>query len=363
MESKKSLGNKLGYTTGTYAAAATKGALIRLLGLHDPEEIKIKLPDNSNALIPVNFLESQGSAVQCGVIKKSSESADATHDLEIFSQVSFREDDQIVIDGGCGIGRVTKIGLQTPIGEAAINPVPRKMICQSIRELTPKGVKVIISAPKGEEIAFKTSNSNLGILGGISIIGTTGIVHAKSLKAFKTTIFQQLAFCKKNNFTEVIITPGNISEKAMLRHFGDKIREDQIVQSGDFLGFTLKHVQKLKLPFLIAGHPGKLAKVLMGYFQTHYKQSPPPMNGVIPFLKNQIAETTLKEIKKSPTVEGIVTILQIHKEEAVLNNLAEAIEEKIKEYLGIQDPIPLFLFNMNKDLIGLSRAGKRWKEK
>lgn len=354
---------KFAYTTGTYAVAAANAALSTLLGNNRIIEVQLTLPNGEKALIPVSNVEKTDSFAKCGVVKKSVEEADVTHNMEIFAQVSFRDDEQIVIDGGKGIGRITKKGLQLFIGEAAINPVPRKMIVSSLRESTSKGLDVIISAPKGEEIAATTYNSRLGIIGGISIIGTTGIMKPKSLSSFKHTILQQLNVCKENSAKEVVITPGNISEEAIMARFGDKVQRDQIVQSGDYLGFTLKHAYKMTLSFLLAGHPGKLAKVLTGHFQTHYSKSPPANEAVIRFLKGKVSDDVLKEMKASPTVEGITVILQQHQKGELLNDLAEAIEEKVQKHLKTEQPIPILLFNMNRELIGSSKAGAKWAER
>src|SRR3990172_8920048 len=201
---------RFGYTTGTYAAAAAKGAFAILLGGKEITEIGIPLPDGVKAVIPLRLNEKTGDYVKCAVIKRSVEETDATHNMEILASVSLREDDSIIIEGGPGIGRITKKGLQLPVGDAAINPVPRKMICSSIRELSSRGVDVRISVPRGEEVAALTCNPRLGIIGGISIIGTTGIMRPKSMPSFKKTILQQLNFCMENGIKEIVITPGNI---------------------------------------------------------------------------------------------------------------------------------------------------------
>jgi len=351
---------RFGYTTGTYAAAAAKGALAILLGGKDIKEIGVTLPDGVKAVIPLRLNERTGDYVQCAVIKRSVEETDATHNMEILASVSLREDDSIIIEGGPGIGRITKKGLQLPVGDAAINPVPRKMICSSIRELSSRGVDVRISVPRGEEVAALTCNPRLGIIGGISIIGTTGIMRPKSMPSFKKTILQQLNFCMENGIKEIVITPGNISEDAMLIHFGDRVSKDRIVQSGDFLGFTLSHAYRIGLTFLLAGHPGKLGKVLGGYFQTHYTSSPPANAGVIKLLQDKVSDDVLKEMEESPTVEGITAILIERHYGTMLNGIAEVIEEKVKGYLGTDSCIPVLLFNMKKELIGASEAGMRW---
>lgn len=180
------------------------------------------------------------------------------------------------------------------------------------------------------------------------------------MPSFKKTILQQLNFCMENGIKEVVITPGNISEDAMLMHFGDRVSKDRIVQSGDFLGFTLSHAYRIGLTFLLAGHPGKLGKVLGGYFQTHYSISPPANAGVIKLLQDRISDDVLREMEESTTVEGITSILIERHYGIMLNDIAEVIEEKVKRYLKTESGVPVLLFNMKKDLIGASKTGMTW---
>ena len=355
------MNEKFCYTTGTYAAAATKAAVKKLLGKNPLKNVEIKLPGDKRALIPINYSKKNKDYTECSVIKKSIEEADVTNNMEIIARVSFKEGNQVTIDGGNGLGRITKPGLQLPVGEAAINPIPRKMILSSIRELTDRGVNVLISVPNGKEIAEKTTNARLGIIGGISIIGTTGIMKPKSLSSFKQTIIEQFKFCKKNGFKEVIVTPGNISEQAMQIHFRDKFQDNQIVQSGDYLGFTLKNAFEMKFSIILAGHPGKLAKVLSGHFQTHHLKSPAANKAVVSFFKkNGVENIIIKELKESTTVEGMINILQRHDKGELFNDLAETIEKKIQAYLKSDLTVPTLLFNMNRKLVGKSNTGAKW---
>jgi len=353
---------RYGYTTGTYAAAATKGALTLLLGAEAPGEVSLTLPGNDYppATIPVTTQKTDATTARCSVVKVSVEDNDATDNMKIIATVSLRGDSDIIIDGGVGIGRITKPGLQLEIGQAAINPAPRKMIKAVVRELTDRGVDITISAPHGAEAAEATYNSRLGILGGISIIGTTGIMRAKSAESFKDTIRAQLTFCRKNNFTNIIITPGNISEEAMLTQFAGKVTKDHIIQSGDHLGFTLKLAKKAGLPFVLAGHPGKLAKTLNKDFQTHYSNSGPANEAVINLIKEGLQDDIIEELQSSPTVEGITTVLLRNGLSPFIGKVAEKIAEEVGKYLGASAEIPILLFNMDKELIGASGAGREW---
>ena len=352
-----------GYTTGTYAAAAAKAAAMVLLDQDPPAEVEITLPGDGVALIPVRSVDRDDSSATSLVVKESVETTDVTDGMEITAHVTFRKDGDTTIDGGTGIGRVTKAGLQLSVGAAAINPVPREMITNNLRELTTRSIDVVISAPDGERIAEDTYNSRIGIVGGISIIGTTGIMKAKSSESFKDTILAQLRFLKENNAKEIIVTPGNISEDAMILKFKDRVSKETIVQSGDFLGFTLKETLKTKIDFVLAGHPGKLAKVLDGNFQTHYSKARPANEAVIELLKDLLDDKIIKALKESPTVEGIVTILIKEDKAELASILANKIETCVKEFLDIEKDVPTLLFNMDKELIGTSKAGKSWTEK
>ncbi|MEK7822409.1 MAG: cobalt-precorrin-5B (C(1))-methyltransferase CbiD, partial [Planctomycetota bacterium] len=216
--------------------------------------------------------------------------------------------EKILIDGGEGVGRVTKPGLRVPPGQAAINPVPRDMIQSAAAPLLKKwsGLEVTISVPGGEELARKTFNPRLGILGGISIIGTTGIVRPMSQEALKDSITACLDVARALGHETTVLVPGNLGERACQRNF--KLPQEQVVEMGNFLGFTL--VEAAKRGFrriILAGHPGKLAKLLRGDLDTHSLKSAPAMDIINNILKEEgLEEETLRTLDNSLTVEGIL---------------------------------------------------------
>ncbi|HKX81246.1 MAG TPA: cobalt-precorrin-5B (C(1))-methyltransferase CbiD, partial [Nitrososphaera sp.] len=173
---------RTGFTTGTTAAAATKAALIALLTGSSPKEVNVSLPKGKVATLKISWVKISDSSVSCAVIKDGGDDPDVTTGAEICATVELTDElGKIEIDGGVGVGRVTKQGLGLEVGRAAINNTPMQMIRQAVVEaageqLATRGVSVIVSVPRGEEIAKKTDNPRLGILGGISILGTTGIV-------------------------------------------------------------------------------------------------------------------------------------------------------------------------------------------
>ena len=211
---------RTGYTTGTSASAATKAALLALISSHLYNTVEVVLPKSKIAKLKIAWLRfSQNSqSVTSAVIKDGGDDPDVTHGAEICSTVSLTiEKGRIEIDGGLGVGRVTRPGLGLEIGQAAINPVPKKMIEQvvldSAKSILPyHGVKVIISVPNGVELAKKTDNPRLGIVGGISILGTTGIVFPYSTASFAASIRQSLDVAISLGTTVVVLTTGGRSE-------------------------------------------------------------------------------------------------------------------------------------------------------
>ena len=190
-------GKKLryGYTTGSTATAAVKAALTVLLNnSEDLREVNIRIPSGHVLTIPVKSIERQGKYVTATVIKDGGDDPDVTHGLEIQARVSFKKDDRINISGGKGVGKVTKPGLPVEIGKSAINPVPMEMIRGTVKELLPsgRGVDVEIIVPEGKEVSRKTLNAKLGIIGGISILGTTGIVKPMSEESWKSSLAIEL---------------------------------------------------------------------------------------------------------------------------------------------------------------------------
>jgi len=182
-----------GYTTGACATAAAKGAALMLFSQQLVKTVEINLPAGKGLQLSLEEQELGKDIASCAVQKDGGDDPDNTHGLKIFARVKklpSGQGERVIISGKEGVGRVTKPGLQVPVGEAAINPVPRKMIYREVEQVLPWGerVEVIISVPGGEEIAKKTFNPRLGIVGGISILGTTGIVKPMSEEAFKASL-------------------------------------------------------------------------------------------------------------------------------------------------------------------------------
>lgn len=252
---------KTGFTTGACATAATKAALLSLLFDESPEEVSFALPDGEIMSIAFD-IEGKGIA---SVIKDFSDDPDVTKGCKIISKVSFRDDNQVHFLQGEGVGKVTLPGLGIPVGEPAINPIPRKMIIDEIRALTDKGFNITISVENGAEIAKKTFNPKVGVIGGISIIGTSGIVSPLSNEAFIQSISREMEVAKAIGCTKIGLVSGLKSEKAL-----QKDMDIRCIHYGNFIGESLKTAHKLGFQkVILAIMLGKAVKLAEGHLDTH----------------------------------------------------------------------------------------------
>ncbi|MBI4187483.1 MAG: cobalt-precorrin-5B (C(1))-methyltransferase [Chloroflexi bacterium] len=268
-----------GYTTGACAAAAAKAAMLALLGQRTVERVDISLPHNGDRasfrIEKCTFTEIRAS---CSVIKDAGDDPDVTDKAEIWAVVSWTGRPGIEIAGGRGVGVVTKPGLEIPAGMPAINPVPRRMIARSVAEaagnrLDTGGVRVIISVTKGEALARRTLNPRLGIIGGISILGTTGIVIPYSVEAYTACISQALDVAAACGCREVVLTTGRRSEKFAQVELA-ALAEECFIQAGDFIGYSLGEcVSRGVARVFVWGMIGKISKLAAGHLYTNVSES------------------------------------------------------------------------------------------
>ena len=266
---------RLGYTTGSCAAAAAKAAAWMLLTGQKKETISLDTPKGIRLTLDVKEIRMEPERVVCAIEKDSGDDPDVTKGTLIFAEVFFDDGTDILIDGGKGVGRVTKRGLDQPVGAAAINSTPRRMIRENVQEVMRMtdyrgGLSVVISAPEGEELAKKTFNPRLGIVGGISILGTTGIVEPMSEKALVDTIRVELRQRRENGADYVLLTPGNYGSDFIRLDMG--IDAKISVQVSNFIGDALDICKELGFKgALLIGHIGKLVKIGGGMLNTHSK--------------------------------------------------------------------------------------------
>ncbi|MBE9540932.1 MAG: cobalt-precorrin-5B (C(1))-methyltransferase [Proteobacteria bacterium] len=367
---------RTGYTTGTCASAAAKGAAMTLLGLH-PNEAEIKLPLGDTATISLCKSWTKNDTAYCTVIKDAGDDPDVTNGAEIGAQVSIiplekkikSEKFPVVLKGGKGVGVVTKPGLPVRKGEAAINPVPRKMIRSAVSEAFSRGsgivdlsnrVEVTLFVPRGEELAKKTFNPRLGILGGISILGTTGIVKPFSHQAYKETICCALQIARAVKCREVVLSTGGLSER-LAKTYLPCSKEESFIQMGDYVGFSLKEALKNGFHNItVSAFMGKLSKIAAGCTYTHARNFPLDIELFISLGKRLGIKTrVLKEISHSITTRGILEILLKHRECSIIDAICTQAVEELYQMSQGKGKIFLVLFSFDNEVLWYgSKEGK-----
>ena len=344
MSEKRLVNQKLlrcGYTTGTCAAAASKAATAMLFSKEIMSSVSITTPNQTDLVIDVLNPQFSDNAASCSIEKDSGDDPDITNGILVSSKVTLCPDSpDIIIEGGKGVGKVTKPGLDQAVGMSAINSVPRKMIKDSLNELAKEynytgGFHVVISVPKGEEIAKKTFNPELGIVDGISILGTTGIVEPMSAKALADSLRLEIS---------VISAEGNDSILIFLGNFGKKFTEDDLnlltkpgVMCSNLIDVALdSSVEYGFKNILLIGHIGKFVKLGIGMFNTHSHNG----DGRIETLLSCALEAgasleILREIQKCVTTNAVLDILY---ENGLLDSTMEILNGRIQHNIDRRIP-------------------------
>ena len=327
--------NYTGVTTGTVATACSLAALDAILESPDIACVKVETPKKTlDILIDECKLLSPNKA-QATAHKNPYNDPDVTVNLDIIATVELFdrtcEKSDIIITGGVGVGKITKPGLQIPVGEYAINPGPRKMIVKNLRDKIPDGktAKVTISIPEGVEIARKTMNPKLGIVGGISVLGTTGIARSMSSDAYKNSIVTQIDVAIASGIEDLVFVPGNIGEKLAIKDLG--IAKEQIIQTGNFVGFMFEEAEKRGVKkFTYFGHMGKLIKVAGGIFDTKHAVADGRREIMVTHAALCGADRkSLERLFNSKTTDDMMDILKdINLSVEVSNSIASAIHER-----------------------------------
>lgn len=326
---------RCGHTTGSCATAAAKAAALMLLSKKSITEVSITTPKGIILNLPVLDVKISEDSASCAVRKDGGDDIDATHGALVYAEVTFT-DGNIEINGGKGVGRVTKKGLDQPVGSAAINSVPRQTIFQAVKEACSlygceKGMKVIISVPKGEQIAEKTFNPRLGIIGGISIIGTSGIVEPMSQEALVETIRTEMKMRLANGSAVILAVPGNYGED--FSQTICSVPTEQMVKCSNFIGETIDSAVEFGAEgLLFISNIGKFVKVAGGIMNTHSRNADSRMeiltaHAALAGADNEI----LTKIMNSVTTEDALDILD---ENNLLQPVMKSITDKINFYLN-----------------------------
>ena len=357
---------RTGFTTGTAAAAATKGALRLILEGKRPSRVRIRLLTGDDITIAIHMcsLMKRDEAI-CTVIKDAGDDPDVTHRAEIGARVSLMELDQrcgmdtrpeIIISGGEGVGRVTKPGLEVEPGQPAINPGPRKMITQAIAEVLKKhrldhSVCTEIFVPRGKKLAKNTLNARLGILGGISILGTTGVVRPMSHDAFIATIESALSVARACGLNRVVLTTGRRSERFAQDCWG-RMAPEAFIQIGDFFQLSLAAAAKRGFGHItLAVFFGKAVKMAQGVPHTHAAKSSLTLDRLSGWTLEITKNSELSQaVSTANTARHAFEILHEHHPE-VVSHVGQLIVKSAKRFAGLKTEIRSIIFDYDGKVV------------
>ena len=265
-----------GWTTGTCSAAAAKAAATALVTQQVQTRVDVVLPDDRLVAFDVHRCDVAAGRAEAVVVKDAGDDPDVTHGAHLTATVSWTDEPGLHLEGGVGVGVVTRPGLGLEVGGPAINPVPRRMVrdnVQAVVDLDARGLRVVVSVPDGEQRARRTTNARLGILGGISILGTTGIVRPFSTESWRASVVQAVDVMAAQGLDTVVLATGGRTEKAAMRLLPD-LPEVCFVEVGDFTGAALRQAAGHGLRQVVfVGMAGKLTKLAAGVLMTHYTRS------------------------------------------------------------------------------------------
>lgn len=364
---------RYGFTTGSCAAAAAKAAAYMLLSGRQKNTITIETPKGIPYTAEILEITRGEKAVQCAVRKDGGDDPDITSGALIYAEVSLTDhtrmqatDTRIHIDGGIGVGRVTKPGLDQPVGNAAINHVPREMIAKEVLEVCDlmdyKGnLQVIISVPEGEAIAKQTFNPRLGIVGGISILGTSGIVEPMSNQALLDTIRVELNQRRAEDFDYVAVAPGNYGLDFMKKAYGYDL--DKSVKCSNFIGVTIDMAVECGFTrMLLTGHIGKLIKVAGGIMNTHSKEADCRMELLSAFAIHEGAgaDVAAKILDCVATEEAVRLLREAGKQQEVMDYAMERIMFYLNKRAGGRMQIDCIMYDNTFGELAKSKEADRW---
>ena len=326
---------KYGYTTGSCATAAAKAAAYQLLTGESIDTVHLHTPKGFELDLVVQTHQQTATAIQCSIVKDAGDDPDVTHGITIYARVTKVDKPGICIEGGEGIGRVTKPGLKIEVGQAAINPGPRQTIHYELQKLCDKyqytkGLAVLIEAPEGVEIAKKTFNPRLGIVGGISILGTTGIVEPMSEKAIIDTIYTEIDMMKAAGFKHLLVCPGNYGLNFMTQQL--QLEGTKAIKCSNFIGETLDYASYLGFEsMLLVGHVGKLIKLAAGIMNTHSKYADGRMEIICAHAaKLGATQDVLQQLWEAVTTDEAIKCLETV---GLVGPVMESIMLKIQEHV------------------------------
>lgn len=340
-----------GYTTGACAAAGVKAALILLTTGEVVREVEITALDGTPLKIPIAGVEKVADGVRAEVIKFSGDDPDITNGASVFTTIKKISGDEIIFRAGLGVGRITKAGLQLPVGEPAINPKPRELIRNVAAEFGVGGLEVEISIPAGVELARRTLNPILGVEGGLSIIGTTGVLRPMSEEAFKNSLVPQIDVAKAAGFNELVFVPGKIGETIAKKLGFD---DGAIIQTSNFIGFMLEAAAEREIKkIILCGHIGKLAKVAAGVFHTHNRVADGRLETLAAYAAAEgLISSEVQKILDANTTEDAAQIISANHLERVYKKIAARASLRAERYIFGKLQVSTILVDFAGNILG-----------
>ena len=353
-----------GYTTGSCATGAAKAAATMLLMQKTVEVVPIDTPKGIPLVLKVHEPLVTPDYAECAIQKDGGDDQDATHGMMIYARVRWTDGKGITLLGGRGIGKVTQKGLGLPIGEAAINKTPQAMITSEVSKVVgDRGIEIMIYAPEGEEIAKQTFNPRLGIEGGISIIGTTGIVEPMSDEGWKRSLSIELEMKKAQGLEQIILVPGNHGERFVKDQL--EIDERYVTRMSNFVGYMLMECKRIGYKkILLAGHLGKFIKLAAGIFHTHSKVADARSEIMVANLALMGASRkVLEKVACCSTTEAALDIIEQEGLQEVYALLAQKCKERCQMHLNDASiQVEVILFSMSGEELSRSSQTKELLE-
>ena len=357
-----------GYTTGSCATGAAKAATYMLLTKKRIDSINIDTPKGIPLTLKVENINICDDYIECSIEKDGGDDIDATHTMHIHARaelVKKQGKENILVCGGEGIGVVTRKGLSVEVGKHAINPIPMKMINNEVSKVIGSDtsdalgndtvLKITIFAPRGQEISKKTFNPRLGIVGGISILGTTGIVEPMSDEGWKKSLSIELKMKRVQGLDKIILVPGNHGEQFIRENLNLDMK--YVIRTSNFIGYMLKEAQRMGYKkILMVGHIGKFIKLSAGIFNTHSKIADARSEILVSNLALMKAPYEfLEKISECLTAEEAVEIIDNSDYKEFYDLVSNKCKFKVKQYLGDDEiDVEIMMFSMDKTLLGQS---------
>lgn len=348
-----------GITTGTCAAAAAKAAVLAALG-RPAAAVEVISPQGQTIIVAIAASQCFAGGGSAAVVKDAGDDPDITNGLTVSASVELTAGGGIVILGGEGIGTATKPGLAVPVGQPAINPGPRRMITEAVSSVLPAGVGAVvtIAIPGGRKIAARTLNPVLGIEGGLSVIGTTGIVEPMSEEAWKTSLTPQISVVRALGHETIVFVPGKIGQNIAVNRC--QLPADLVVQTSNFIGYMLESAvsQGIK-KVLLLGHPGKIVKVAAGIFHTHSRMADARMETLAAYAAAAGAPAAaVEEILDCTTTEAAMTVIDRHGLAAVWQRLAHRASLRAERFVHGDLAVGTVIVTLAGGILGLDDTAK-----